>query len=239
MHEKDILGKKILVVTAHPDDESFLAAGTIYRNHLAGGKTALICATFGEKGRSNLKKPMTEKKLKQLRKKEMRAAARFLKINRVVFFNLPDGDVKKYESKMFRGTLEEAKKFQPQVILSFGPDGISGHWDHITVGKAAKKAAQDLNVSLAAFALAPRVAAGAHTWLFKRRKNPHYTSHFSFQKPNLEVPISKAVKIKALKLHASQMEDGRVFAGFPVYASKAFCSREYFVISDSFGQRKS
>ena len=67
----NFLGKKILVITAHPDDESFFAAGTIYKNQRLGGKTFLICGTAGEKGSGHLKKKLTEKQLAAMRKKEL------------------------------------------------------------------------------------------------------------------------------------------------------------------------
>ena len=42
--------KKILLVFAHPDDESFAAAGTVAKYVKAGWEVDLICATRGEKG---------------------------------------------------------------------------------------------------------------------------------------------------------------------------------------------
>ena len=33
--------------------------------------------------------------------------------------------------------LEIMKKVQPDVVITFGPDGISGHPDHIAIGRAA------------------------------------------------------------------------------------------------------
>jgi len=59
MPEAVFLGSKILVFTAHPDDESYLAAGTIYENTRRGGKTFLVCATGGELGSAHLKKPIS------------------------------------------------------------------------------------------------------------------------------------------------------------------------------------
>jgi len=45
----DFLGKTLLFVVAHPDDESFTSAGTMWQNRLAGGKNYIICATYGKK----------------------------------------------------------------------------------------------------------------------------------------------------------------------------------------------
>src|SRR5262245_7974418 len=85
-----ILGKKILFVTAHPDDERYGAAGTILRNHEAGGITYVACATFGERGRSHLKRKATHRQLKALRKKELVAASKYLKVSELLMPGLPD-----------------------------------------------------------------------------------------------------------------------------------------------------
>jgi len=54
------LGKRLLVVTAHPDDESFLASGTMLANANAGGNNFVFCATLGERGKSHLEQAVTE-----------------------------------------------------------------------------------------------------------------------------------------------------------------------------------
>ncbi len=49
---KTFLGKKIFMITAHPEDESYVAAGTLHKNIEAGGGNALVCATPGPSGTS-------------------------------------------------------------------------------------------------------------------------------------------------------------------------------------------
>ena len=92
---KNFLGQKILLLTAHPDDESFAAAGTLFNNYKAGGWNVLICASYGEKGTSHLKKKIPSAKFKLVRKKELLSAARLLHIAPVHFMGVPDGQVKK------------------------------------------------------------------------------------------------------------------------------------------------
>ena len=97
---QSFLGKRILVFTAHPDDEG-IAAGTMYENHRLGGETFLICATYGEKGKSHLKKSVTDAALKKIRKDELLRAAKILKIDEVVFLGMPDASVRENERKLF------------------------------------------------------------------------------------------------------------------------------------------
>ena len=66
---KNFLGKRILVLTAHPDDEGYAMAGSIYKNYALGGSVFLLCATYGEKGMSHLKRPVSTTRF-SLRKKD-------------------------------------------------------------------------------------------------------------------------------------------------------------------------
>src|ERR1041384_721777 len=137
----DILGKKILFVTAHPDDESYAAAGTILKNHEAGGTSYIACATFGEKGKSHIKRKATSRQMKLLRKKELLAASKYLKVAALLTPGLPDAGLreKSKQDAFFRKLLPFAEKYRPDYMISFGADGISGHMDHIAAGKVAKR----------------------------------------------------------------------------------------------------
>ena len=99
--KSSFLGKHILVITSHPDDESFLCAGTIYKNFEAGGKTYLACATLGENGMLHLRRPIAKKVLKSSRKKELQLAAKFLHISKLYSFNFPDGGLRKKEKEYY------------------------------------------------------------------------------------------------------------------------------------------
>src|SRR3989344_5375281 len=141
-----ILGKKILLLTAHPDDESFAAAGTIYENDKAGGLSILVCATFGEKGVSHLQKMASSKEIKKIREGELRKSAELLNISKIVFLKLPDTKLST-KSKVLQETyLKIARAARPEIIMSFGADGLTGHKDHVAVGLAAKHLAQDLKL---------------------------------------------------------------------------------------------
>ncbi|OGZ00310.1 MAG: hypothetical protein A2945_01675 [Candidatus Liptonbacteria bacterium RIFCSPLOWO2_01_FULL_52_25] len=223
------LGKRLLICVAHPDDESFAAAGTMHENRKRGGKTFVACATLGEKGKSHLARPISDAELKRIRKGELLAASRFLGVSKVYMLGMPDGKLRFHPEMLFRKTLAFAKKVKPDFILGFGADGISGHTDHITVGRAAKRAAHRLKVPYVAFALSPRFADDATSWLKQRRRHGHYRRSIAFRTPNTTVPINARVKKRALRFHKSQM-DGPRFAGFPKYAARELLRAEHFFI---------
>lgn len=224
----DFLGKRLLVITAHPDDESYAAAGTIYKNRQRGGRTFIVCATFGEKGKSHLKKPVSDRQMKNIRGKELLAASKFLRAEKLFALGMPDASLRFHESAIFAKCLAIAEKTKPDFILSFGDDGISGHTDHITVGRAARRVAKKLKLPFAAFALPPRFAQNAPVWLKTRRKHGHYGHPIGFLRPNIKISIDGKIKKRALRFHKSQMDSRAAFAGFPKYAVQALFRAEYF-----------
>ncbi len=228
---KSFLGKKILFITAHPDDESYLAAGTLFRNYKKGGQNFIICATQGEKGKSHLPKPISQKKLAEKRKREFFAASRFLRITKPAVLNLPDGKLRAHQAAFFIASLAFAKRISPDAIIGFGPDGITGHLDHIAAGKVAVRVARALKVPYYAFSLPPTVVKTAKTWIAGRRKSPHYMSinKLRFRKPTVRIAITAQIKKRAIRYHASQLDGRWAFTGFPPYVTRALLKAEYFV----------
>jgi LmbE family N-acetylglucosaminyl deacetylase len=222
------LGKRIVVFTAHPDDEQ-LAAGTMYENYKAGGETFLICATAGEKGKSHLKKPVSDAVLKKIRRNELTKAAKILHVKKVFFLPFPDANVRAHGKALFAESLPLMKKINPEYILSFGPDGISAHWDHITVGAVALRIAKKLKVPMAAFTLSGEMREYRRKMLLFNRKFGSYADLAVHRKGDIKVPIDPAVKAKAFKVHKSQFVGGGWVATLPKKIQKRFFGYEHFV----------
>jgi LmbE family N-acetylglucosaminyl deacetylase len=234
MKKVSFLGKRIVVFTAHPDDEG-LSAGTMYENYKAGGETFLICATAGEKGKSHLAKPVSDAALKKIRRNELLKAAKILHINKVIFFGFPDASVRARKKQLYEKALPVIKKIKPDHILSFGPDGISAHWDHITVGQVALKIAKKLKIPLAAFTLSDMMIllrSRRKKFFTARRKFGDYAGIPEHRKGNITVKIDVAMKRKAMRSHVSQFganSSGSPFSQLPKrIAEKAF-RNEHFV----------
>lgn len=227
--KNDFLGKRIIVLTAHPDDEG-LAAGTMYENHKVGGETFLICATYGEKGKSHLAKPMSDAALKKVRKEELLRAAKILKIDEVAFLGLPDAEVKKNAKKLFEKSLKVVSALRPDYILSFGPDGISAHWDHIIVGKIARRIAKKLKVPLVAFTLSDEMIAFRRNESFlSRRKFGKYAGIPAHRHGDIKIKIDGVRKRRAMQCHVSQFGTKPLYSHFPKRLAKTALAYEYFV----------
>jgi len=225
----EILGKRILFVTAHPDDESYLAAGTMFRNHEAGGTSYVACATLGEKGKSHLKRKVTSRQLKILRKKELLAASKYLKVSALLTPGLPDAGLgrKSNQDAFFKKLLSFAAKHRPDFMISFGKDGISGHMDHISVGKVAQEVAKRLNVPFLKFSAPPELVKSLEG-LKRRRKHGKYVKRLKHQPYDIEMKVNPVKKLKALHFHKSQLDLEGPFAELSAEAVKQVLSREYF-----------
>lgn len=227
-----ILGKKILVLTAHPDDESFLAAGTIYANSQAGGKTFLVCATLGEKGASHLEEELDADRLAEVRHQELNNAAAELNISYAKTFRYPDGKVDEHEGEILTAVSTLWPEIEPEIIISFGLDGITGHKDHIAISRVAIKLAVQYKLPLAMFCIPDQISEEAQIWLKKRRRTMgHYEDNSTpFQKENITIPIDGEVKLKALKCYCSQIDKQDPFHGFPELISKQLLEQECFYL---------
>ena len=135
--------KKMLLVFAHPDDESFFSAGTVAKYVARGWQADLISATRGEAGsRGSLTDSVTP--LGEIRQKELEAAGAIIGLSSIVFLGYHDGTLSnlnagELEDKVYR----EMKKYRPDVVITFETTyGISNHPDHNKIGLAATFAFQ-------------------------------------------------------------------------------------------------
>lgn len=220
-------GKRILLLTAHPDDETY-AAGSLHINAQRGGETMLVCATLGEKGISHLKRPMTARALKTCRKRELLHSARIIGIQKVQTLLTPDGKVKERQVKIYQQTLPLAKKFKPDLVLGFDATGITGHWDHIAISRVGVRIAHKLKLPYFVFAVSPRLQQRAGAWFMARRRATTYVSRLRFTKPQIRIPVNPTVKKKALLAHASQLDSITVYGQYPAWAKKELLGVEYF-----------
>lgn len=226
----DFLGKKLLFTVAHPDDESFLAAGTIYKNRQCGGQNYIVCATFGEKGKSHMKKPVTQKQLSQIRKKELKSVAKFLKTDGLFGLGFPDTEVNKNAKAISQELEILTKKIAPDYIISFGPDGISGHLDHITMGKISRSLAKKNQIPFLAFGAPPALRKNFEQ-IKTRRKHGKYAAVVSHAAPNIKIKIDLVQKNKVVKLHKSQVGSSTLSPSLPKDLKNIATGYEYFVQS--------
>lgn len=134
----------IAIVVAHPDDESFGAAGTASLYSARGVAVDLVCATRGEKGERLGVSP--EADLGAVREKELRAAAAVMGLRDIYLLGYIDQQLKDVNQDVLTERIADILlKTRATVVITFGPDGVTGHEDHIAVGKAATRAFEKIS----------------------------------------------------------------------------------------------
>ena len=204
-----LLNKRILVIVAHPDDEGFLMSGMAYLNAQAGGQTTLICATLGEKGTSHLSYPVTPKQMKSIRKRELMNATRYAKFSKVYILNFPDGGVKQQQISFSKQCEVILKRVQPELVISFGPDGMTGHRDHIACWHAARALSKKYSLPFYMATPAPRRHTSIVKALLRQRVNPHYDDIVPYQPATVKIPVRRSFKRRVLRLYPSQTNVSR------------------------------
>ena len=159
----------MLAVFAHPDDESFGVGGTLARYAAEGARVDLVCATRGEEGSVGDPPLCRQEDLGKLREGELRAACEVLGVRTLGFLGCVDGQLDSCPRPTLVGEVVAAiRELRPQVVVTFGPDGISGHPDHVAIGRVATEAAA---VAANPMAYPEQVARGLRPWKVSKLYN--------------------------------------------------------------------
>ena len=231
---------RLVVIFAHPDDESFGFGGVLSAAADAGWETTYIVGTRGEVGEILIPELATRETLGDVREAELRAALELLGVDDVRLLGYRDsgmdGTAENEHPQAFvnQDVAEVAGivadiivEKRPTVVITYGPDGIYGHPDHIMAGKVGKAAV---------------LLAGERGWQTPnlyyssasreriRRMASHPNSPFAkmapalldtFGTPAAEIttwmdirPFSER-KLAALRKHRTQVGDDGPFAHLP------------------------
>lgn len=124
--------RTLLGVWAHPDDEAYLSAGLMARWRRRGDRVVVVTATRGEHGTAD---PDTwpPARLAAHRERELRASLAALGVDELRLLDFEDGRCTERD-----GTDDIAfhiADVEPDLIVTFGPDGMTGHPDHRAVSR--------------------------------------------------------------------------------------------------------
>jgi LmbE family N-acetylglucosaminyl deacetylase len=133
---------KLTGVFAHPDDDTYGIAGSVAKHAASDLEIALVMTTSGEAGQIADPSLATRETLASVREEEDRASwAALGSAPAIHFLRYPDGGVADVPQEslvaMYLSILQETR---PDVVVTFGPEGITGHTDHIAVGAATTAA---------------------------------------------------------------------------------------------------
>lgn len=185
---------RMLAILAHPDDESFAVGGTLAKYAHQGIQVVLLTATRGEAGILGTK-PEAAGAIREL---ELLRAAKHLGIE-VYFLDYQDGELSTANpEKLLEHIACWIDTVRPQVVLTFGPDGISGHPDHVMISHIVTQAVEKFFPDVCLLYIAPSKATILGCGVPASSANP--------DQPLISVDISdyKIEKIRAIQSHISQ-----------------------------------
>jgi LmbE family N-acetylglucosaminyl deacetylase len=135
--------RPVVAVFAHPDDERIIGP-LLSRLAREGRETHLVIATDGSKGVRDFAKIPAGAELAAARVKEANCAANRLGIRKLHLLGLPDGGLASFDqlSKLRLGLAAIIDSLDPAAIITFGPEGGTGHPDHRLVGDVATQIVQ-------------------------------------------------------------------------------------------------
>jgi LmbE family N-acetylglucosaminyl deacetylase len=253
----------ILAMFAHPDDETFGAAGVMAAAVERGLPVTVISATRGEAGESAIPGLDDPERLGVVRERELREAMRQIDISDVRLLGYRDSGMAgspsaEHPQAFVRVPVDTAahrlvshiRSIRPHVILTFGPEGLYGHPDHVHMHHVALRAiqvaadpshkgratSQPWQTPVLYFAAFPREEMLA---LLDRPNSP-LRSLPEDARANLGTPrshITHAINIEpwqsgkraAIASHRTQTAEGGPLAGIPPEVIEWQLSSEYFV----------
>lgn len=246
--------KSLLAVFAHPDDESLAAGGTLAKYAAEGWRTSLICATRGEWGPISDDSLADYENLGEVRERELRAACEMLGISRLEFLELDDGGVTAIlgtpeEERVVEKIAQTIRELEPKIVITFGPDGLYGHDDHIAIGKLTTRACQRIAGSTPApelyYATAPH---GYYSNLIDRLKKIGSDAHlwgippeqFGVSPEEITTVIDVAPflgrKLAALRCHRTQLDEKHAFTYLTAELAAEHFNFEFFRRGSRSGQ---
>lgn len=138
-----LLGRRLLAVFAHPDDESVSAGGLLACCADGGARVSLLCLSRGEGGPAE--DGSGQSGLADTRERELRDAAAVLGVHDVLLRNHPDGMLPWLEPGTLQADIAATiSSLAPDVVVTFGEDGLYWHPDHIAVHEATTAAVASL-----------------------------------------------------------------------------------------------
>jgi len=196
--------ERVLVVTAHPDDVDFGAAGSVATWTHAGVEVAYCIVTDGDAGGSD--RTVKRAEVAALRREEQREAAAKVGVSDVTFLGYPDGRLLP-TLELRRDISRVIRRFRPDRVVTQSPERnwerlYASHPDHLAAGEAT------------ACAVYPDARNPfAHPELLDEGLEPHTVSELwvmATERANRVVDATDHFdrKLAALRSHRSQVGKG-------------------------------
>jgi LmbE family N-acetylglucosaminyl deacetylase len=235
-------GRKVAVVVAHPDDETFGFGSLIAHSAALGAEVVVCAATRGEMGEDVRDDPRTGDALGADRERELRAAAALLGASAVELFGFsdsgmngdpPSGSLVGAPFELVAARVGEMLvRHRPDVVVTMDPDGLDGHRDHERIGQATIRAYDEVVTWPARLYHLVLPRSLLEQWVAEHRARdarPEYTE-IEMGRPDDDVTtvvdVSSVLELRrrAMALHASQVSP---FADVSESLAREFLTRDH------------
>lgn len=185
----------LLVVCAHPDDESFGLGAVLHTFASGGTKLAIVCFTHGEASTLH----GIDGDLNTIRVAELATASGHLGVDPVELLDYPDGALAAQpRDELVDHILRTARDVDADGLLVFDDGGITGHPDHQAATDAALAAADALDVPVLAWAIPAHVATALNDEFGTTFVGRHRADC------DIVLEVDRAAQLEAIDCHASQ-----------------------------------
>jgi LmbE family N-acetylglucosaminyl deacetylase len=232
----------LVVVVAHPDDETFGCGSIVARAARSGARVSIVCATRGEAGEPTPAVDLSSRSLGEIREAELRAAGAILGADHVELLGYADsgfdGDIVaaslcgvSHEALTARvGTVLDA--LRPTVVVTL--DGCDGHRDHVHLRDAVDAATRHRQCrvlhstipnSIMRMWLTEKMAAG-ETNAYQELDPAQFGRPDTDVTTQLDVSDLLDLRLRAIAAHASQHSP---FEGLSTPLRDAFLCTDHLV----------
>ena len=222
------VNRSLLAVFAHPDDESFRCGGTLALLARRGVRVHLLTATRGEAGSCGDPPLCRADELPAVRERELLCACAALGTEPPDLLDYRDSALADVDEEVaVARVMASIRRLQPQVLLTWPPDGLSGHPDHVAVSQWTALAFQQAAV------LGPDAPAALYHLAVPRSVAQALGLSHLHAVPDEQVTLTVDVslvweqKLAAIRCHRTQV------GGSPILAAseekqRLFLEREHF-----------
>jgi LmbE family N-acetylglucosaminyl deacetylase len=256
----------LMAVHAHPDDEASSTGGVLALYGDQGVRTIVVTCTNGEFGDApGQVKPgddgHDEQAVAQLRLAELRQSCKILGVSHLELLGYHDSGMPDWEYKdrpdafcnipldvvadRIAGLIAQ---YEPQVVISYDPDGMYQHPDHVHAARAAAAAVAKAGTPAKLYQTAMRPSRWRKIWealreLGEEMPDREVTPEQEQQMAEAEAAITTSIDIRpalerkreALFAHASQIQESWFSKIPPEIAEEAFGFETFVRVLDTTG----
>jgi LmbE family N-acetylglucosaminyl deacetylase len=204
----------VLAVWAHPDDDIYTSAGVLAAAARAGQRVVDVTATRGEGGSMDEERWPPEQ-MGEVRTAELLRSLEILGVSEHRFLEGPvDVDMESHLDEAGAGQVKSIMaEMDPDTVLTFGPDGMTGHQGHKDVSRWTTDAFRAVAKRGARLLYATQTPEWVQEWVPKLQQFDVFLPGSPPVTPAGDLAIHfvlpddlAALKVEAISAHESQLE---------------------------------